>query len=44
MSVKIKCHVGYYCGGMNQKANICIEGNAGTGLGENMMSGTIHVK
>jgi len=40
MSVTIKGHVGYYCGGMNQKANIYIEGNAGTGLGENMMSGT----
>ena len=44
MSVTIKGHVGYYCGGMNQKANICIEGNTGTGLGENMMSGIIHVK
>ena len=29
---------------MNQKANITVEGNAGTGLGENMMSGLIHVK
>ena len=44
MLVKINGHVGYYCGGMNKKANIIIEGNAGTGLGENMMSGTIHVK
>ncbi len=44
ISVKIKGHVGYYCGGMNQNANIVIEGNAGTGLGENMMSGIIHVK
>ena len=30
--------------GMNQNANITINGNAGTGLGENMMSGLIHVK
>ena len=44
ISVKIKGHVGYYCGGMNQKANIIIDGNAGTGVGENMMSGSIHVK
>ena len=29
---------------MNKKAKITIEGNAGTGLGENMMSGLIHVK
>tara|TARA_Y100001970_G_scaffold238913_1_gene300457 strand:- start:2228 stop:2923 length:696 start_codon:yes stop_codon:yes gene_type:complete len=42
--VNIKGHVGYYCGGMNQKAHITINGNAGTGLGENMMSGLIHVK
>ena len=42
--VNINGHVGYYCGGMNQKANIIINGNAGTGLGENMMSGIIHVK
>ena len=28
MSVNIKGHVGYYCGGMNQKATITIEGNA----------------
>ena len=44
ISVNIKGHVGYYCGGMNQKANIIIDGNAGTGVGENMMSGSIHVK
>ena len=44
ISITIKGHVGYYCGGMNQKANIVIDGNAGTGVGENMMSGIIHVK
>ena len=44
ITVKIKGHVGYYRGGMNQKANIIVYGNAGTGLGENMMSGLIHVK
>ena len=44
ISVNIKGHVGYYCGGMNQKANITIDGNAGTGVGENMMSGSIHIK
>ena len=42
--VTIKGHTGYYCGGMNQKAKIVVEGNAGTGLAENMMSGIVHVK
>ena len=40
----VKGHVGYYCGGMNQNANITVEGNVGTGVAENMMSGKIHVK
>ena len=44
MNINIKGHVGYYCGGMNQKAHITIDGNAGTGVAENMMSGKIHVK
>ena len=29
---------------MNQKAQITIDGNAGTGVAENMMSGRVHVK
>ena len=33
MNVNIKGHVGYYCAGMNQNANITIEGNVGTGVG-----------
>ena len=44
LDLSIKGSTGYYCGGMNQKANIYIEGNAATGLGEKMMSGIIHVK
>ena len=31
MNVTIKGHVGY-CAGMNQKAQITIDGNAGTGV------------
>ena len=27
---------------MNQRANITIEGNVGTGVAENMMSGKVH--
>ena len=37
-------HVGYYCGGMNQAAHIVIHGNAGPGVAENMMSGSVRVK
>ena len=41
--VEINGHVGYYCAGMNQQANIVINGNAGPGLAENMMSGEVRV-
>jgi glutamate synthase domain-containing protein 3 len=44
IDVTIDGHVGYYCGGMNQQASIIINGNAGTGVAENMMSGRVHVK
>ena len=44
MNINIKGHVGYYCAGMNQKAQITIDGNVGTGVAENMMSGKVHVK
>lgn len=44
VEVTIDGHVGYYCGGMNQQASIVINGNAGTGVAENMMSGRVHVK
>jgi glutamate synthase domain-containing protein 3 len=42
--VEIEGHVGYYCGGMNQKASIVVNGNAGQGVAENMMSGQVHVR
>ncbi|MEO6339859.1 MAG: hypothetical protein ABIO39_07475 [Caulobacteraceae bacterium] len=44
ITVQIGGHVGYYCGGMNKRASIVVNGNAGVGVGENMMSGAIHVK
>ena len=44
VDVIIDGHVGYYCGGMNKHADITVTGNAGPGLGENIMSGTIRVK
>jgi glutamate synthase domain-containing protein 3 len=42
--VTIAGHAGYYAGGMNKHATIEIDGSAGTGVAENMMSGKVHVK
>jgi len=42
--VDIDGHVGYYCAGMNQNANITVHGNAGSGCAENIMSGTVRIK
>jgi len=44
IEVDIDGHVGYYCAGMNKHATVTVNGNAGTGLAENMMSGRVHVK
>ncbi len=44
VDINIDGHVGYYCAGMNDGAVITIEGNAGPGVAENMMSGTVHVR
>lgn len=44
ITVEINGHVGYYCGGMNQLASIIVEGNAGVGVAENMMSGAVYIK
>ncbi len=43
LEVEIDGHVGYYCAGMNQHASVRVHGNAGTGVAENMMSGTVVV-
>ena len=42
--VEIAGHAGYFCAGMNQGATVVIEGNAGNGVAENMMSGHVHVR
>ena len=42
--VEVEGHVGYYCAGMNKQATIIVNGNAGQGVAENMMSGQVHVK
>lgn len=44
ITVEVEGHVGYYCAGMNKHATVVVHGNAGTGVGENMMSGTVHVR
>ena len=44
VSVTIAGHAGYYCAGMNDGALVTINGNVGTGVAENMMSGLVHVK
>jgi methylamine---glutamate N-methyltransferase subunit B len=43
LEVEIRGHTGYYTAGMNQQASLVIHGNAGPGLAENMMSGTVRV-
>ena len=42
--VIIDGNVGYYCAGMNQLGRITVNGHAGPGLAENMMSGRVHIK
>ena len=41
--VEIRGHVGYYCAGMNACAQVVVDGHAGTGLAENIMSGSVRV-
>jgi methylamine---glutamate N-methyltransferase subunit B len=42
--IEIDGHVGYYCAGMNKLATVVVDGNAGQGVAENMMSGKVWVK
>jgi glutamate synthase domain-containing protein 3 len=44
VTIEIDGDVGYYCAGMNKRATVIVNGNAGLGVGENMMSGLIYVK
>jgi methylamine---glutamate N-methyltransferase subunit B len=43
LEVDVDGHVGYYCAGMNKRATVRVRGNAGVGLAENIMSGTVVV-
>ena len=44
LEVSVRGPVGYYCGGMNKRATIRVEGSAGPGVAENMMSGLVVVE
>jgi glutamate synthase domain-containing protein 3 len=44
LTVEIVGHTGYYACGMNQRAQVTIEGNAGPGVAENLMSGAVRVR
>ena len=41
LSVTVRGATGYYTGGMNKHATVHVEGSAGPGVAENMMSGTV---
>jgi len=44
LKIDIQGHAGYYCAGMNKKADVLVHGNVGVGVAENMMSGSVRVK
>ncbi|MGI9354049.1 MAG: protein GlxC [Rhizobiaceae bacterium] len=44
ITVNIRGSTGYYCGGMNKQADIHINGSAGPGVAENMMSGRVVIE
>ena len=41
--IEVGGHAGYYAAGMNKQATVVIQGNAGPGCAENMMSGRVEV-
>ena len=44
INVTVRGSTGYYCGGMNKQAQINVDGSAGPGVAENMMSGIIIIE
>jgi glutamate synthase domain-containing protein 3 len=44
VAVKINGSVGYYCAGMNDGGSVTVNGSAGPGVAENMMSGTVVIE
>lgn len=43
IDVQVEGSAGYFVAGMNQLASVTVHGNAGTGAGENIMSGSLRV-
>ena len=43
IDVVVRGSVGYYCAGMHQRGRVLVEGNASTGLAENIMSGVVRI-
>ena len=43
IGVTIEGSVGYYCAGMHQAGRVLVQGNASTGLAENIMSGEVRI-
>ncbi len=43
ITVGVDGSVGYYCAGMHQRGTVIVDGNASTGLAENMMSGEVRI-
>ncbi|XDZ66842.1 protein GlxC [Alphaproteobacteria bacterium LSUCC0684] len=44
IEVTVRGSTGYYCGGMNKQATIIVDGSAGPGVAENMMSGKVIIE
>ena len=44
LELLIKGSTGYYCAGMNQHAQITVQGSVGPGVCENMMSGSVFIE
>ena len=44
IDVTVHGSTGYYCGGMNNRANIRVKGSVGPGVCENMMSGKVVIE
>lgn len=44
VTVDVKGSVGYYCAGMNDGGLVTVQGSAGPGVAENMMSGTVVIE
>jgi len=44
IDVHVRGHAGYFCAGMNKLGRIVVDGSAGNGVAENMMSGSVRVR